>query len=474
MIRANLHFFKRAKGGSNKLGGTDIDRTGEGSLSPDIVGTIRRVKRFLAHDLWHREFEAGTLAGRAVRILQFSAIIAEGFVRDQLLLRASALTYFTVLALIPLLAVAISIVGAVGVGGGPLAEIVVNQIAAGSPDAQHRILDLIENANFKSLGTLGGAILLLATVFGISNVEGALNGIWGVKVHRSWGRRFPDYLAVLVVAPLLMGSALSLATTLKSQWLVLRLLENALFSTLYHLGLRYAPLVLLCFAFAFLFRFLPNTMVRITSALLGGIVAGILVVIAQKLYLDFSIGMARADALFGGFAALPLLFVWIYFFWAIVLFGAEVAFAHQNLNLYRREIRGRKAGPAEREAIGLRIALEVARAFRDGNSPWTADNLADSLKIPVRTVRDVLSHLREAGLLSPTGAADREGAYQLGRPVDSIRVIAVLAALRGDREPVNVDHDLSGVVEEILGEMRDGEAKAAGERTLADLLVSME
>lgn len=439
-------------------------------MSPDIIGSIRRARQFLAHDLWHAEFEAGTLAGRAVRALQFAAIIAEGFVRDHLMLRASALTYFTVLALIPLLAVAISIVGAIGVGSGPLAEIVVNQIAAGSPEAQQRILELIQNANFKSLGTLGGAILFLTTVLGISNVEGALNGIWGVKVHRSWGRRFPDYLAVLIVAPLLMGSALSLATTLKSQWLVLRMLENELFSTLYHLGLQYTPIVVLCLVFAYLFWFLPNTTVRITSAILGGIVSGVLVVTAQKLYLDFSIGMAKANALFGGFAALPLLFVWIYVFWALVLFGAEVAFAHQNLTLYRREIRGRKAGPAEREAVGLRIALEIARAFRDGTAPWTADALADSLKVPVRTVRDVLSHLQEAGLLSPTGAQDREGAYQLGRPIDSIPVITVLAALRGDREPFDGDHDLGAVVEKTLEEMKEGEANAVQSRTLGDLL----
>jgi membrane protein len=443
-------------------------------MSPDMIDSIHRARRFLAHDLWYAEFEAGTFSGRAIRFLQFSVMIAEGFVRDHLMLRASALTYFTVLSLIPLLAVAISIVGAMGVGGGRLAEIVVNQIAAGSPEAQQRILELIKHADFKSLGTFGGVILFLTTVLGISNVEGALNGIWGVKVHRGWGRRFPDYLAVLIVAPILMGAALSLATTLKSQWLVLRLLENEIFATLYRLGLQHAPTLVLCIVFGYLFWFLPNTSVRIPSALLGGVVSGILVVIAQRIYLDFSIGMARANALFGGFAALPLLFVWIYFFWAIVLLGAEVAFAHQNLGLYRREVRGSKAGPAEREAIGLRIALEIARAFRDGAVPWTADALSDTLKVPVRTVRDVLSHLQAAGILSPTGAEDREGAYQPGRPMDSIGVIDVLSALRGDREPCDEGHDLNAVVEETLSRMRAGEAKAVEKRTLGDLLPDPE
>ena len=117
--------------------------------------------------------------------------------------------------------------------------------------------------------------------------------------------------------------------------------------------------------------------------------------------------------MFGTLAALPLLFVWLYFFWAIVLFGAEVAFAHQNLELYRREVRGRKAGPAEREAIGLCVTLEVARAFRDGHEAWNADALADALKIPVRTVRDVLRHLE------PRPASWRSGRVTTARTTSS-------------------------------------------------------
>ncbi len=303
---------------------------------------------FLRHELWEASPEPRTHAARALNALRFSVMIAEGFVRDRLLLRASALAYFTALALIPMIAVAIAIVGAVGVRSGEFASLIVEQIAAGSPEAQTQILKIIDTANFGGLGTIGAAALFLTTVLGLSNVEQALNEIWGVKQQRSWGRRFPDYLAVLVVSPLLLVTSLSLATTLQSQWMVQKLLSVPLFADAYMLGLEQAPTVVMSIAFAFLYWILPNTKVRIASALLGGIVAGVFVLAAQRLYLDLNVGVARYNALFGGFSAIPLLFAWIYLFWAVVLFGAEVAFAHQNLDLYRREVRGRPPGAAER------------------------------------------------------------------------------------------------------------------------------
>jgi membrane protein len=315
-------------------------------------------------------------------------------------------------------------------------------------------------------------MLFLTTVLGISNIERSLNHIWGVRQERSWARRIPDYLAVLVVAPLLLGAGLSLGTTLHSQWLVQRLLEWRAFQIVFDFGLTLAPTLVLAVAFAFLYGFLPNTKVKPTAALLGGLVAGLLVDLAQSAYLGLSVGAARASALYGGFAQLPLLFVWIYFFWAIVLFGAEIAFAWQNLELYVREVRGERAGPAEREAIGLRIALEIARGFRNGDAAWTSDQLSDAMRVPARTVRDVLVPLERARIVSAV-AGEPGDAWQLGRPADRIPVTDVLAALRGPREPVLGDRPVARVAEAALAELAEGEAKAAAGHTLADLVTQL-
>ncbi len=432
-----------------------------------VQAGAEQIRRFLKEELWSEEPASRWIVQRAVSLLQFAIMTAEGFVRDRLLLHASALTYFTVISLLPVFAIAVSIAAAIGIDSN-FAEGLVEKLAAGAPELQERIVAQIESADFKALGGIGAAIVFVLTVLGLSNVEGAFNSIWGVKKHRSWGRRFPDYLAMLVVLPLL-ATGLSLATGLQSERLVQYLLQYELFANVYEMGLRYLPWLTLTGSFALLFWFLPNTTVRFSSAALGGAIAAMLVLVAQDLYLSFSIGAARADALFGAFAQLPLLFIWIYVFWAIVLFGAELAFAHQNLASYRRELRGSSTVPAEREAIALRAALLIARAFDESLPPETADSLASRLGAPIRVVREVLGKLESAGILSRRGDAAIEEAVQLGQPSSRIRVIDVLNALRGQREAVRAGED-ADLVERLLADLEAAEGSGQGAQTLAELL----
>jgi membrane protein len=431
-----------------------------------------RIWTFLSEGMWRAELEPRTWTARGVALLQFGVMVGEGFVRDQLLLRASALTYFAVLSIVPLLAIVGAILTAVGVTEN-VVEVLVRQFAAGSPEAQQKLLEVVQKANIGGLGTIGAATLFLTTVLGISNVERSLNHIWGVKQERTWSRRLPDYIAVLIVAPLLLGTALSLATTVKSQWIVQKLIEYQTFATVYDLGLQQMPRIFMALAFGFVYWFLPNTSVRPLAALLGGVVAALLVDAALGIYMGFGVGVARANALYGGLAQIPLLLVWIYFVCAIVLLGAEMAFAYQNLELYRREVRGERAGPAEREAIGLRIVLEVGRAFRDSREPWTSDELADALRVPARTVRDVLAPLQEAKIVAPLDASEKENAFQLGRPAERIEVVDVLTALRGPREPVGGDAAVTQTVETLLAELAEGAAKGAAGQSLAQVLAQI-
>jgi len=432
-----------------------------------VAGWLERARSFLSEELWS-EHESQRPA--LIRALQFSIMVFEGFVRDELLLRASGLAYFTVLSVVPLLAVAVSIASAVGVGSASFVDWVVGTLAATSPQARATIRGLIEGANFAGMGTLSAAVLFITTVFAIGRLEATFNDIWGVSRARPLGRRFSDYLAVLVVGPLLGGVSLSLTTTMKSQAALQYLLDVPGFATLYAIGLSQLPLVMLTLVLAFLYWFLPNTRVRPVSALLGGVPAAVLTLGAQGLYVEWGVGGARANLFFGSFAALALLFVWIYVFWAIVLFGAEIAFAHQNFHQYRREVRGDPAGPAEREAIGLRIALEVGRRFRDRAAVIDAGELADALHAPVRTVRDVVGRLCAAGILSLRASESKQEDLQLGCPAESIQLVDVLNALRGRRESTGAEAAVAGVVEAVLSELEENAVKGAGGQTLADLL----
>jgi membrane protein len=428
------------------------------------VGFLERARRFVEEDVWRWEPQPSSWTGWAVRPLQLSVLLGEGFLRDQLLLRASALTYVSLLALIPLLAIAFSIVGAIGVSD-DLVTVVIAQIAAVSPKAETWLTETVSNVKLGQLGTIGAVSLLATTILAIGNVEQALNQIWGVREQRDYVRRFTDYLAVLVTAPLLLALAMSAMAAFRSQTLVQRMLEYDTLAALYQIGLRWVPTMVMAVAFAFLYRFLPNTHVRIASAVLGGVVAAVLFTGAQAAYVGFQVGSARYNALVGGIAWLPATFVWIYLSWAIVLIGAELAFAHQNLDHYRREILGAPPGSAAREAMGLEIGLELARAFHDGRGPLNADQLADALDVPVRTVRDLCSALAAAGIASPCGS-DKEGGYQLGRAAERVTVLDLLEALRGGDARVRLDPE----VQRLVAELQEGAAKAGGDLSLAQLL----
>ena len=435
-------------------------------MAVDVAALRQRIHRYFDRDIWQRHTADGPLTARARSALQVLVVVAQGIERDQILLRATALTYFAMLALIPILALAIGLVGAFGVSD-ELARAVVEKVAAGSPEAGQYILDLVQKVNFRSFGAVGGAGLFVTTVLGLTNVERAFNEIWGIERERSLMRRFADYLAVLVVAPLLFTVAVSMATSLRSETILQQVLSYPGLAQAYELGLGQAPTVLLLLGFAFLYWFLPNTSVRIGPALLGGLVAAVLFGIAQALYIGFNVGVARSNALFGSFAALPLLLVWLYVSWIVVLLGCEVAFATQNLHSFRRARVGEEPRPAAREAIGIAVAARVAHAFR-AEGGITDEALAGELDVPVRTVRAILGDLEAGGIVSLRGA-DRRDVYQLGRAADAISIAQVLEALRGRSAPAGREAPADPSVRALVADVERGIEKALDDRTLADL-----
>ncbi len=435
-------------------------------MAVDLMALRQRVHRYFERDIWQRRAAGGPLVALGRSALQVLVIVAQGIERDQILMRATALTYFAMLALIPILALAIGLVGAFGVSD-DLARAVVEKVAAGSPESGQYILDLVKKVNFGSFGAVGGASLFVTTVLGLGTVERSFNKIWGIERERSLMRRFADYLAVLVVAPLLFTAAVSLSTSLRSEMILQQVLAVPGLAQAYDLGLRQTPTALLLLGFAFLYWFLPNTSVRIAPALLGGLVAAVLFGLAQALYIGFNIGVARSNAIFGSFAALPLLLVWLYVSWIVVLLGCEVAFAAQNLHSFRRARVGEEPRPAAREAIGIAVATRVARAFRsDGGI--TDEAIAGELDVPVRTVRAILTDLEAGGIVS-LRSDDEADVYQLGRAAEAISIAQVFEALRGPFAPPGRDSATDPAVRALVGDVERGVTDALGKRTLADL-----
>jgi membrane protein len=428
----------------------------------------QRALQFIQSDLWNAEAMAQLGMRRVQGLLQFCATVVESVLRDMIPLRASALTYYTVLAVVPLLAFALSIMQAVGASGG-IVTMLVARLTRVSPEAGDWILSTVAQVNFAQLGTIGAAVLFLTTLLGLVSIERTFNQIWGVTRARSLDRRITDYLAVLVIAPLLLGVALSLTTSLQSQTVVSELLENSWFALLYDTGLHWAPVAFLGLGFAFLYWFVPNTRVRVSGALLGGMVAAALFTGLQHLYVRFNVGVTSNNAVYGGLAALPLFLAWVYVSWVIVLLGAEIAAALENVAKVRRARRGAEPTPAAREALGLAIAVRLARGFDSGAAPISTEQLSEDLRLSMRSAREILGDLERAGVATRAAPEDREDGFQLGRAADRVTVQDVLDALRGGRGgPLPADAS-GAALSRTLAEIDRCAAGAVADLTLQDL-----
>ena len=176
---------------------------------------IDRVRTFFEKELWARDLRPRSVATAFTRFLQFVMVIAENFVRDQLFLRAGALTYITVLAMIPGIAMVLSVLKGLGVSEN-LAQVIVSQLPAVTHESRQQMLDLIQGVDLGALGTVGAGVFVVTTVLALRHLEVTLNDIWGVGQSRGWARRFADYLAVLIFGPFLISAALSLGATLQA------------------------------------------------------------------------------------------------------------------------------------------------------------------------------------------------------------------------------------------------------------------
>jgi membrane protein len=379
--------------------------------------------------LWELDPETlGGPKGKSVRVLQFLSFVTSNFMANNSMLRASALSFTTLLSFVPLFALAFSLLKGLGAQN-RLAPLILTQVAAGSEIVVNRILSYINNTNMGSLGAIGLATLLFTAISMLGSIEDAFNVAWGVSETRSFYRKFSDYLSVLLSAPLLLLAATSITTSLQSKWLTGWIIERTYLGELFFFLLGLTPYLSVWIALLLLYVFIPNTRVRPGSALLGAVLAGTLWQFAQWGYIHFQVGVGNYNAIYGTLAVLPILMVWVYVSWLIVLFGMEVVAAHQQLHTFRRDLRGGSISQSCRELVALATLRHIARAFHDGSAGWGDEQLAGRIGVPLRIMRDILQQLCSAGFIVPAGNA--AGSYLPARELDQIALDQVLQALRG-------------------------------------------
>ncbi|HEY5973469.1 MAG TPA: YhjD/YihY/BrkB family envelope integrity protein [Geobacteraceae bacterium] len=427
------------------------------------------VRHFFRERLWHLEPDSYQgLKRLGVKYLQVFALVVKDFWDDQCLLWASALAFTSILSLVPFCALAFAVLKGLGVQN-RLEPFLLEQVTAGSQEVVSRIISYINNTNMTSLGTLGLLSLLVTVVTLLGNIEEAFNVIWGVKETRSLKRKFSDYLSVIVSGPLLLFTAISITTSLQSQEMVRWLLGTTYLGDLVFVLLRLAPYVSIWVALVFLYIFIPNTVVRFRSALLGGILAGTCWQFAQWLYIHLQVGVARYNAIYGTLSVLPVLLVWIYTSWLIVLFGVEVVYAHQNIRTFRREVRAPALNHRLRELLTLAVMETVATAFIANHPCWSAERLAEELDVPVRVVRELLGELQLAGFLVATH--DEPSCYQPAREPEQITVAEILAlvARMGGRWTISHMNDTEQHLAELLRHLEISQQQSLAGLTLKEL-----
>lgn len=402
------------------------------------------LKTFLGIEIWNVRLRDIPLSRRVpVGVLRVLVLCGRGIEANQDMLKASALTFYALLSVVPILAMAFGL--AKGFGFEEALEAHLLKVMPGQEEVVVRIVGfsraLLQDVKGGLMAVIGLATLLYAFIKILSHIENAFNAIWGVPEGRRLGRKIADYLAVLAIAPCLYAASSSLTLLITSG--VQALLERG--GLLRHLqggaSLLSAmlPLGLWGVLFSFLYLFLPNTRVSFTAGLLGGFVAGALYHLFQWAYITLQVGVSSYNAIYGSFAAIPLFFVWMQAGWVIVLFGAEVAHAYEDMERREYQEEGRALGPGARRLLALEILHWMVQRFAEAAPPVHARQIRDLLHLPADLTGETLLWLEEAGLIHEVKAG-KEGraAYLVAQDPDLLTLGYVLDALdagKGGRIP---------------------------------------
>ncbi len=364
---------------------------------------------------------------RAVRTLY---AVGRDLTQGQITLQAMSLVYTTLLSLVPLLAVSFSVLKGFGVHNQvePVLLNVLEPLGEKGEEITRQVIGFVENVRIGVLGALGLGLLLYTVISLIQKVERAFNFTWRVEHHRRFAQRFSDYLSVILIGPVLVFSALGATASVMSTSIVQSLSAIEPFGSLIEFGARLVPYFFIIAAFSFVYVFVPNTRVRVASALTGALVAGVLWQTVGWVFAAFVVTSTKYTAIYSGFAILILFMIWLYLAWLILLVGASIAFYHQHPEYLTSRQRVIQLSSRLRERLVLLGTALIGKAHYEGEPPPSVEGLARQLRVPSQALEDVLAPLENGGLLTTT-AADRL-TYVPARAPETVAVKDLLDTVR--------------------------------------------
>ncbi len=399
----------------------------------------------LRNRIWRQDRDAlPKLTALILRSLQILIEAVRGYIRNKCALHASALTFYSLLSVVPVAAMAFGI--AKGFGLEDRLEKQLHLRFAGQEEVLSKIIDfartLLDNTQGGLIAGIGVVVLFWSSIKVMSHIENTLNTIWSVS-GRPFIRKFTNYLTILIISPLLVIVSSSVTVFIKTQVLAATerwaMLQTA--GSIITMSLKLLPFGLIWLLFIMIYLVMPNTQVRLRSALIAGMIAGSLFQLTQGIYISAQVVVARYNAIYGSFAALPLFLIWLQLSWMVVLLGAQIAHAHQFPGNLTTGHDVRNSTPEFKKRCALFILHWIIQQFSDGAPPPTAGQISQHLALPYPFVEQMVGRLRQCGLISAV-AVERsdEPAYQPAKDIHTIRIASVLDALDRVGRPAMPPH----------------------------------
>jgi len=369
-----------------------------------------------------------------IRYFRIILLVIRRYKKNQCELRASSLTFYTVLSIVPIFAMAFGI--SKGIGAEKILESQLFENFPGQEEVIIRIINiarsLLESTKGGMIAGIGLAVLFWTVLRVLSNIEKSMNIIWEISESRHFGRKVSDYLCIIMICPLLIGISSSVNLFITTQ--VTAITENipllGFVTPLIFFFLKFLPYCLIWMLFTIIYILMPNTKVNFFSGLFAGILAGTIYQLAQWVYIRFQVGVANYNAIYGSFAALPLFLVWLQLSWLIVLFGAEISFAHQHRDTYEFDPDCTQISFSLKKFLALQIVTLLTKRFLKGEEPLTTRLIAGLMGIPLYLSHQILSELVECKILSVIrNEEDSDPAYQPACDIQRFTVKYIIDAL---------------------------------------------
>jgi len=399
------------------------------------------------------------------------SLAATDFFRNRCILWAAALTYTTVFALVPLLAVTFSLFHAFGALKGLEGKLRPFILQVLVPGAQEKLIGtintLIERLNAGAIGAVGTVLVFLAAVFLLAQLELILNEIWGLKQHRPFFYRLAISWTAITFGPPLMALSIGIPATLRSY----RAVEWLGHYTSVDL-FRILPYVFVWSIFTGIYLFMPNTRVRFSAAALGAVVGGTLWQIAGVGFTLYTSTVLVYSALYGSLGVIPLFFLWLFISWSIFLFGAELSFVVQNYHLLRNGLKVYGPSYKEREYLSLRIVLTIAKNFLQGKSPLGLNDLTRQLRLPFHLTGELVESLARENIVIKLHQGSQD-VYLPARNVDAITMSDIIQAVQGNQKLATESPEDRVILEAVVTGERMF-AACAGNKSVKSILDELE